>query len=308
MFNAPDYMQLLPPSVLARFANAGILVRGFVEGFKHGEHKSLYVGTSTEFAEHREYSPGDDPRDLDWRVYGKMDRYYVKQYVEETNVRATILLDASGSMAYTGDAAQKRGYQRLSKFAFAQHLAAVAAYLLTRQGDAAGIATFDTKLRSRLPAASTPAHLQRMLQLIHATSPGGESSLADVLHDIAERIPRRGLVFLVSDFFDDVPELIRAFHHLRFRKHQLVIFHVLAEEERTFPFGSSTRFRNLEEMADQLNVDPRTIRGEYLKQFNAFLEELEAGCGQVQADYVRFETNKPFEETLTNYLSSRARR
>ena len=308
MIQTPDYMSLLPPPVLARFSQVRMLARGFVEGFKSGDHRSLYLGSSTEFAEHREYSPGDDPRGLDWRVYGKMDRYYIKQYVEETNLRATILLDASASMRFAGDSAIKVDGQRLSKFGYAQRLAAAIAFLLTRQGDAVGLVSFDSQVRERLPAASKASHLRRLLQTMHNVRPGGESKLAGVLHEIARLIPRRGLVVVVSDFFDDVADVKAALHHLRHRKHELILFHVLADEELHFPYGNATRFRDLEQVADEVDVDPAVIRREYLSQFNDYLQQLEEGCGQVEADYVRMCTQDRYEDSLASYLVSRTGR
>lgn len=308
MIQTPDYMKLLPPALLATFSQVPMLARGFVEGFKSGSHRSLYLGSSSEFAEHREYSPGDDPRGLDWRVYGKMDRYYIKQYVEETNLRATILLDASASMRFVGDSAMKVDGERLSKFGYAQHLAAAIAYLLTRQGDAVGLVNFDSQVRERLPPASTASHLRRLLQTLHRVRPGGESRLADVLHETAQLIPRRGLVLVISDFFGDVADITAALHHLRHRKHELVLFHVLADEELHFPYSSMTNFRDLEQVADQVEVDPAAIRREYLSQFNAYLQQLEAGCGQVEAEYERLSTQHRYEDSLANYLANRARR
>ena len=305
MIQTPEYMDLLPPTVLGRFSKLRLLARGFVEGFKSGDHRSPYIGSSTEFAEHREYSPGDDPRGLDWRVYGKMDRYYIKQYVEETNLRATILLDASASMSFVGDSAAEVAGKRLSKFDCARHLAAAIAYLLTQQGDAVGLVNFDAEVRERLPAASTASHLQRLLQSMHKLRPGGESKLAGVMHEMAQQIPRRGLVVVVSDFLDDVPAVIKALHHLKHRTHELVLFHVLADEEIRFPYSSATEFRNLEQIAEQIDLDPETIRREYLSQFNRYLEELELGCGQLEADYVRICTNELYEDCLADYLASR---
>lgn len=305
MIQTPDYMDLLPPKVLGRFSKLRLLARGFVEGFKSGDHRSPYIGSSTEFAEHREYSPGDDPRVLDWRVYGKMDRYYIKQYVEETNLRATILLDASASMGFLGDSASEVAGKRLSKFDCARHLAAAIAYLLTQQGDAVGLVNFDAKVRESLPAASTASHLQSLLQSMHQTQPGGESKLAVVMHEIARQIPRRGLVVVISDFLDDVPDMIKALHHLKHRKHELVLFHVLADEELHFPYTSATEFRDLEQIAEQIDLDPDAIRREYLSQFNRYLQEFESGCGQLQADYVRICTKESYEDCLADYLASR---
>ena len=179
---------------------------------------------------------------------------------------------------------------------------------MTRQGDAVGLVTFDTRICDYLPPVGTVSHLQRLLETMHARCPGGESSMADVLHEIARRIPRRGLVLVISDFFDDVSSIAIALHHLRRRKHELILFHVLAEEEIHFPFSKVTRFRNLERHADQLDVDPAAIRREYLGQFNGYLCQLESECGQVEADYTRLCTRNNYEDSLMEYLSSRMSR
>ena len=309
MLSAPQYMQLLPSKVMSQFENGQILARGFVDGFKNGDHRSPWIGTSTEFAEHREYCPGDDPRNLDWRVYGKVDRYYVKQYVEETNLRATILLDTSASLSFTGNKAthgESNGVnKRLSKFAYARYLAATCAWLLTRQGDAVGLVGFDDSMRYQLPARSTATHLQTILSALHNTDPGGESSMSDVMHEIARRIPRRGLVIIISDFLDEVSDLAGALHHLRECRHEIIAFHVLADEELNFPFDDVARFRNLELPANQVDVNPSAIRQEYMRQLNAYRESLETVLGQVHAEYALFNTSQPYDELLANWLGQR---
>ena len=301
----PDYMRLLPADVLARFAQGKILARSLVEGLKSGDHRSPYIGTSTEFAEHREYSPGDDPRNLDWRVYGKMDRYCVKQYVEETNLRATILLDCSASMRFSGTIAARQHGNGMSKLDYAKHLAAIVAYLLVRQGDAVGLVEFDSQVRSHLLPGCQPSHLRKMLETLYRSTAECESRISPVIHDIAERIPRRGIVILISDLLDEVPDVIRALYHLRHRKHELILFHVLTAEELTFPFGRATQFRDIEGIVGDVDVDPVSIRREYLRRFNEYLSQLETGCRELPVDYVRFNTRAPYEESLSQFLASR---
>ena len=303
--SAPSYMQLLPPEALAKLGRCELLARGVVEGFISGKHKSPFKGFSVEFSEHREYAPGDDLRNLDWRVLARKDRYYIKQYIEETNMRATLLLDASGSMAYAGDAAAPRNGKPCSKLAYAQHIAAMLGYLLIGQQDAAGLVTFDTKLRSYLPARARPSQVRGILEVLERTEAGGETGLADIFHDIAERIPRRGLVVILSDLYDDPEALIKALHHFRFRRHEVLLFHVVAEEELTFPFDSFTKFRDLEQMANMLPIDPRTIRATYLERMNRFLSDIESACGRMKVDYVRMNTRGPYDEALSAYLMKR---
>ena len=276
-----------------------------VEGFVSGKHRSPFKGFSVEFAEHRQYCPGDSIADLDWRVYGKSDRYYVKQYIEETNVRATILLDCSGSMAYGGQMGSRHGGQKLSKFEYAQFLAASLAHLLVHQQDAVGLVTFDTAVRRYIPSRSRASHLRNILSELVETAPGDETNLAPIFHDIAERVHRRGLVIVISDLLDDPDEILSALHHFRYRRHEVVVLHVLAEEELTFPFSQFVEFRDLESAGRRIRLDPRTVRAEYLDLLRKHLRRLELGCGQMNVDYVQLSTRQSFEEALAQYLASR---
>jgi uncharacterized protein (DUF58 family) len=298
-------MRFLPPEALARLGRCELLARGVVEGFITGKHKSPFKGFSVEFAEHRQYVPGDDLRNLDWRVLARKDRTYIKQYIEETNMRATLLLDASGSMAYAGDAAAARDGKPLSKFAYAQYVAAMLGYLLIGQQDAAGLVTFDTALRAYLPARARASQVRGILETLEKTEPGGETGLADIFHDIAERIPRRGLVVILSDLYDDPEALIKALHHFRYRRHEVLLFHVVAEEELAFPFESYTKFRDLERAGNLLPIDPRTIRATYLERMRRFLGDIEAACGRLKIDYMRMNTRVPYDEALAGYLMKR---
>ncbi|MCD6304283.1 MAG: DUF58 domain-containing protein [Planctomycetes bacterium] len=298
-------MRLLDPGALAKIHRLELLARGVVEGFVAGRHKSPYKGFSVEFAEHRQYVPGDNIRDLDWRVYGKSDRYYIKQYVEETNLRATILLDASGSMSYAGRRAAKIDGRPASKFQYAQLLAASLAHLMIHQQDAVGLVTFDARIRRYIPARSRPNHLRVLLREMYETSPGAETDLAPILHDIAERAHRRGMMVLISDLFDEPDEILRALHHFRYRKHEVLLLHVMAEEELTFPFEVSSEFRDLELAGRRIQVDPRAIRAEYLDQVRRHLAKIETGCGQLNIDYVPMSTRTSFDVALSHYLARR---
>lgn len=303
--NQPGYMKLLDGPALAKIHKLELIARGVVEGFVSGRHKSPYKGFSVEFAEHRQYVPGDDIRDLDWRALAKSDRYYVKQYIEETNLRSLILLDASGSMKYAGKLAAKREGAVLSKFEYAQLLAASLAHLMIHQQDAVGLVTFDTKVRRYIPTRSRASHLRVILQELMDTQPGDETGLAPIFHDIAERAHRRGLIIIISDLFDDVEELIKALHHFRHRKHEVMLLHVMAEEELSFPFDQVSIFRDLEVAGRHVQFDPRGIRAEYLDQVRSFIQRLQAGCGQMHVDYVPMTTAQPFDVALAHYLASR---
>lgn len=302
----PEYMKLLPPEAQAQLARRTFPARGRVEGFKSGSHRSPFLGSSTEFAEHREYSPGDDPRDLDWRVFAKQDRYYVKQYVEETNLRATILIDSSASMRFQGSAASALDGVKLSKFDYAKYLAAMLSFLFVRQGDAVGLIQFDSEIRAQLPASGSSTHLRRMLQLLDAAVPENASDASSALHTAAERIPRRGIVILLSDLLlPDSGELVQALYHLRQRKHEVIVLQILTEEELTFPYSDAVQFRDLEGTDDDIDLDPASIRAEYLRQFTNFLNDLEQKCRSIPVDYVRLNTRDSYVSALSNCLGQR---
>jgi uncharacterized protein (DUF58 family) len=304
----PQYMRLLDPDALAKIHRLELLARGVVEGFVAGRHKSPYKGFSVEFAEHRQYVPGDNIRDLDWRVYGKSDRYYIKQYIEETNLRATILLDASGSMKFAGKRAAKADGKLLSKFEYSQYLAASLAHLMIHQQDAVGMVTFDTQVRRYIPARSRPNHLRVILQELSETKPGDETAVAPILHDIADRAHRRGMMIVISDLFDDPEEILRALYHFRYRKHEVLLLHVMAEEELTFPYDQSSEFRDLEVAGHRVQIDPRAIRAEYLDHVRRHLGRIEMGCGQMNIDYVPMSTRTDFDVALSHYLAQRKSR
>ena len=306
MDNTPSYMRWLPGHTTATLTRLELVARSVMEGFVSGRHKSPHKGFSVEFAEHRQYVPGDDLRDLDWRVLARKDRYYIKQYIEETNLRATILLDASGSMAYRGEQAAEVDGRKLSKLEYAQYIAAVLSYLLIGQQDAVGMVTFDTAIRSYIPARSRASQVRTILEQIDATQPGNETALSDIFHDIAERIPRRGLVIILSDLFDNTETLLKALHHFRYRRHEVIVMHIMAEEELHFPFDSFTEFKDLESVR-QLEVDPKTIRASYLDRVRRFLADISAGCGEIRADYIPLSTKKPFDRALSDYLARRKR-
>ena len=298
-------MSLLPEEAAASLKRLELLARSKKKGSINGRHVSPNKGFSVEFAEHRQYAQGDDLRNLDWRVYGKNDRYYIKQYIEETNQRVSIVLDASGSMRYTGGAAAKVGGRRASKFAYGRYLAASLAYLLNAQRDAAGLVTFDTEVRDYLRPASKPSQVRLILQALHDCEPGGETAVSSVLHDVADRIPPRGLVVIISDLFDDPDKITEALHHFGYRNHELVVFHIMADEELSFPFKKFSDFRNLEVGSERIKVDPAAIKAEYISQVQAFVSEIEAGCGQLRADYLPVNTREHYSEVLSEYLSRR---
>lgn len=298
-------MRLLPEETLGVMRRLDWLARRRMQGTLTGRHTSPDKGISIEFAEHRPYAPGDDPRTLDWRVIARSDRDVVRQYIEETNLRATLAVDISGSMGYTGNHAASINARALSKLDYAKYLAAALAYLFIKQGDAAGLVTFDRKPREFLRAASRPSQVMRILEVLDRVKPGAETDTAAVLHDVAERIPKRGVVFLISDLFDNPDHIVEALHHFDFRQHELVIFHVMAEEELGFPFSGYQQFRDLERTSPTLRIDPQAVRAGYLERVGHFIRTIEAACGKLRADHVPVNTASPLRQTLLRYIGRR---
>lgn len=288
------------PTSLAKYGRLTLIARGLVEGFLTGVHKSPYKGFSVEFAEHRQYYPGDEIRHIDWRAFGKTDRYYIKEYEEETNLKAHLLVDASGSMAYRG--------QHASKFEYAQYVAASLAYLMLHQRDAVGLVTHDTWLRQMLPPRANAKHLLRLITTLEQTQPGGETSMAPLWHDLAGWLKRRGLIVVLSDCFDQLPALLRALRHFRHRRHEVLLFHILAPEELEFPFSRMTQFRNLERGGHRILVDPGQLRKEYRKNFDAFCAQLREQARQMRVDYVMLRTDEGVDRALGAYLAKRGTR
>jgi uncharacterized protein (DUF58 family) len=298
-------MRLLPEETMGVMRRLEWLARRRMQGTLTGRHTSPDKGVSMEFAEHRPYAAGDDPRTLDWRVMARSDRNVVRQYIEETNLRTTLAVDVSGSMAYTGTAAAMLEGKPLSKLSYAKYLAAALAYLFIKQGDAAGLVTFDRKVLEFRRAASRPSQVRRILEVLDETKAGADTDAAAVLHDVAERIPKRGLVMLISDLFDDPEKIVAALHHFDFRQHELVIFHVMADEELSFPFTNYQQFRDLEKIVPTLRIDPQAVRAAYLERVGKFVKSIEAACGNLHADYVPVNTKNPLRQTLLRYLGRR---
>jgi uncharacterized protein (DUF58 family) len=287
------------PTSLSRYGRLSMVARTVVEGFLTGVHKSPYKGFSVEFAEHRQYYPGDEIRHIDWRAYGKTDRYYIKEYEEETNLKAHILVDASGSMAYRG--------QGVSKFEYARYVAASLAYLMLHQLDAVGLVMHDTRVRTLLPPRASSKQLLHILDRLQNTQPAGETSLGPIWDGLAGQLRRRGLVVILSDCFDAIGPLVRALRHFRHRRHEVLLFHVLAPEEIDFPFTRATQFRSLEVAGDQRLVDPRQLRREYRRNFEDFCQQLRSHAGRLAIDYQLLRTDEPVDRALGFYLSKRQR-
>lgn len=301
----PDCMRLLPEETMGVMRRLEWYARKRMVGTLSGRHSSPDKGFSVEFAEHREYTPGDDPKNLDWRVMGKSDRQVIRQYIEETNLRAVLAVDVSGSMEYTGSHAASINGNALSKLEYAKHLAAALSYLFIKQGDGAGLVTFDKEIKAFVRTGSRPSQVRRILEELHATKAGADTKVADVLHDVAERIPKRGLVVLISDLFDDPKHIIEALHHFDFRQHELVVIHLLAEEELTFPFKSFQRFKDLEGIEKMLRIDPQAVRAAYLERLRDFVKQIDMACGRMRADYLAINTKTPLKDSILRYLARR---
>ena len=290
----------LDPSALARFGRLELIARLVVEGVMSGLHKSPFKGFSVEFAEHRQYGPGDEIRHIDWRALGKTDRYFVKEYEEETNLKAYLVVDTSGSMGYAGRTA--------SKFEHARQLAAALAYLMISQRDAVGLVTLDTELRAMIPPRSAPGHFSLLCRGLERSNVGGEAPLSGLLHALAGRIKRRGLIVIVSDGFDNLGDLTASLRHLRHQHHEVLFLHILAPEEEEFPFRRPARFRNLEDLDQTLRVNPSALRGAYLEKFEAFCRDLKEAVRGMDADYHKVSTALSHERTLLDYLAARSGR
>ncbi|MBE7464887.1 MAG: DUF58 domain-containing protein [Planctomycetes bacterium] len=292
-----DISKYLDPKTLTKIGNLDIKARLIVEGYISGLHKSPYHGFSVEFAEHREYTPGDDLKHLDWKVLGKTDRLYIKQYEEETNLRSYILLDTSESMKYASPG-------NISKLEYASYIAASLAYLLIRQQDSVGMVLFDNAIKKFIPASSSPAHLRLLLHELTQIVPEQRTDVGTIFHDLAERIKRKGLVIILSDLFDDPEKILFGMQHFRHKRHEVILCQILDDFEIRFPFENMTLFEGYEGWQELL-CDPRALRKGYLEEYESFTEKLKRGCRNNKIDYVPVNTKNPLDVVLSAYLSNR---
>ena len=295
-----DYQKYLNPQVLASLEGLDLQARLVVEGYVAGGHASPYHGFSVEFAQHREYVPGDDIRHVDWKVWSKTDKYYLKQYEEETNLLTYLLLDTSESMGYASEG-------NVSKLQYCQFVAAALAYLVLQQQDSVGLATFDGRTQNYLRPSGQPSHLKEVLHLMDATPAGEKSDMGIVFHDLAERFKKRGVVVVLSDLFDDPERILAGLKHFRHRKHEAVVFHILDRDELTFPFKDTSVFEGMEG-EEAIMAEPNALRKEYLNAFSAYQERLKRGCRELDMDYHAFPTDKPVDSALSLYLAGRMQR
>ncbi len=294
-----DFRKYLQPDVVAKLSNMELVARLVVEGFITGLHKSPYHGFSVEFAEHRQYMPGDEIRHIDWKIYGKTDRYYIKQFEEETNLKTYIVLDASRSMAYASPG-------RLPKLEYASYIVAALAHLMIQQRDAVGLTVYDDSIRSFMPPHATKSYLKQILRQLETTVAGNRTSTAGSLHQVAERIKRRGLVIILSDLLDDPTDVMTAIRHFRHKKNEVIVMQILDPMERSFDFGRDAVFRDLE-TDEEMTTQPWHIRKAYQEQMQKFLNTYKKECREHDVDYVLLDTQTPFDNALFEYLHKRQR-
>lgn len=292
----PDSKRFLHPEAIKRISRLELRARHIVEGFLSGMHRSPYFGQSVEFLQHREYTVGDDLRYVDWKVWARQDRLYVKQFEEETNLRCTMLVDVSNSMAY--------GHGPLNKYEYACTIAGSLAYLILRQHDAVGCLAFDDQIRTRVPCRSKQNHILSIIESLSVSEPKDKTDLYSLLRSAAEGLPRRGMMVLVSDLLADVEGTLKGLKLLRQRGHDVLVFHVLDDDELEFPFSGPTRFEGLES-ADYLNCNPRALREGYLEALNEFLAQIRRGCARHTVDYALIRTSQPLDAALATFLSNR---
>ena len=292
----PETKQLLDPKAIARAESLGMNARFIVEGYMAGEHRSPYRGFAIEFAQHREYAPGDDVRHLDWKVMGKTERYYIKQYEQETNFVAHLLLDGSESMKY--------GSGEHSKLDYAKMVAACLSYVILHQRDAVALGIFDEEIQSYLPRSDNRDNLFKIMTRLARFEPRKETRIAHVLHRMAAQARRKGIMILISDFFDDEASIIEGIQHLRFSGHEVILMQVLDPYEIDFPFTGMVQFEGLENLP-KVQTRPSQIKKTYHREFEAFRERLRQACDRNQCHFVSVRTDEPLDEVLANYLSFR---
>lgn len=294
-----DYKKYLRPENLAKLENIELKARLVVEGFITGLHRSPYHGFSVEFAEHRQYRPGDEIRHLDWKVFGRSEKYYVKQYEEETNLRSMLIVDSSASMKYSS-----RG--NISKYEYACYLSAAIAYMLMNQRDSVGLSMYDTGIKHFFPPSSKHSYLNELLKALDSTEPSNLTGTAGALNEIAERIRRRGLVVVISDFFDDINSVVKALSHFRHKNHDVIVFQILDPREIDFKFGPAATIVDME-TAEEMVTQPYQIQKSYSEAMDNFLHDFRRACRNLNIDYNLILTSDSFDKALKEFVAKRAR-
>jgi uncharacterized protein (DUF58 family) len=297
-----DYRKYLDPKVLARIHSLDLRARLIVEGLMTGMHRSPYQGISVEFAQHRQYVSGDDTRHVDWKVFGKTDKIYLKQYLEETNLHLISIVDASESMAYSSIGSGKDTW---SKFDHATAIAAALSYMAIQQQDSAGLAVFDQDLKHYIKPSNSPTQWKIITHELSITPRLRKTNTARILDQLAEKLHHRSLIVLVSDFFDDLDNIKKGLRHLRYKKHEVMAFQILDPMEVEFPFEETTLFKGLEESGELL-TEPRALREGYLNQLKLHTEELQRLCRGMHVDFQRMNSGDPLDVALSGFLATRA--
>lgn len=292
-----DYRKYMDPKTVAKVGNIELVARLVVEGFITGLHRSPYHGFSVEFAEHRAYRPGDEIKHLDWKVYARTGKYFVKQFQEETNLRCTIALDSSASMGYASKG-------NITKYEYSAYLAAALSLLMIQQRDAVGLTLYDKTIRTFLPPNSKPSYIREILKTLETNSPEHDTGTADSLNLLAERIRRRGLVIVFSDFFDNPEEILNSLKHFRHKKHEVIVFHILDPRERDFKLGGAANFKDMES-GEEMLTQPYQIQISYAKAVNDFVAYIKKECLNNQIDYNLLDTSVSFDTALASYLVKR---
>lgn len=292
----PASKRFLPPEAVKRVARLELRARHIVEGFLSGSHRSPYFGQSVEFVQHRQYVPGDDVRHVDWKVWARQDRLVIKQYEEDTNLRCSLLIDSSESMGYIG--------RSISKFEYASTLAACLALLVLKQQDAVGSVMFDSKIRSRVPLRTSQRHLTDLLASLESTQPAEKTDLGNVFRDVVQTFPRRGLMVLISDLLGAEESSLKGIETLRRAGHDVMVLHVMDDDELDFPFADPTRFEGLETAA-HLTCNPRALRDGYLEALEGFLDRVRRACAASKSDYLLVRTSDAPDAVLAKILNDR---
>ncbi|MFQ5822821.1 MAG: DUF58 domain-containing protein [bacterium] len=294
-----NQLRFLDPKILSKISSMELRARTVVEGFISGLHRSPYRGFSVEFAEYRQYTPGDDIRFIDWKVYARLDRYYVKEFEEETNLNCHILLDISASMNY--------GSNGITKLEYGSYLAASLSYLIFQQRDGVGLVTFDQEIKQLIPARNKKGDLLSILRILEKIKVGKQTDISLPLHQMAESINKKGMIILISDLLDNPSSVLKGLQHFRYQGHDVILFHILDEAELTFPFKNATKFLDLEGTTQIMSIPP-LVRETYLKNLENHIEQLNKGCGRQKVDYHLLNTSKPLDFALFSYLALRSRK
>lgn len=294
-----DYRKFLNPQIISKLNSLELRARLVVEGFIVGLHRSPYHGFSVEFTEHRPYMQGDSPKDIDWKVFGKTEKYFIKQYEEETNLRAYVLLDTSRSMNYASAG-------NVRKIDYASTLVAALSYLMVEQQDAVGLALYDEKINKFLPPKSTKTYLLEIFRTLTSINPSNQTRTASSLNSLAEKIKRRGLVIIVSDLFDDLNSVLKSLKHFRYKNNEVIVFQIMDPLERSFAFGKDAIFKDLETL-DEITTQPYQIQRAYKESVEQFIYTIKKECLNSNIEYNLIETSTPFDKALFSYIQKRSR-